>query len=322
MAIALPVAQESSSLGSCPSFPSFRVRVPASTSNCGPGFDTLGVAFDLYNEVIVRRTDRMGACYGGSDLRFQEREQAMVAEVAEAFFSRTEQVPFGFSFDVRGDVPLARGLGSSVTVRAGLLGALNAASGSPLSGHDIVELVADLEGHPDNAVAAVLGGFCVARSDPSTGRFVDAVRFLVGPDLIFVVLSPDLEIETSASRRTLPDSLTFPEVVKSLNSLAFLVSVFATGEYWKLRGAVTDFIHQPYRLKQIPGAEASIRAGVDAGAYTGWLSGSGSSVLCVAGVDESDAVAEAMGGVFSRLTIGFTTRHLRCDNAGLKVDQI
>ena len=322
MAISLLAAPKTSSLESRRPFPVFRVRVPASTSNCGPGFDTLGLAFDLYNEVIFRRIEGVGICYEGNDLRFQEREQAMVEEVAASFFSRTEQAPFGFSFDVRGDVPLARGLGSSVTVRAGLLGALNAASGSPLSEHDMVELVADLEGHPDNAVAAVLGGFCVARSDPATGRFVDAVRFPVPPDLVFVVLSPDLEIETAASRQTLPDSLTFPEVVKSLNSVAFLVSVFATGNYEKLRGAVTDFIHQPYRMQHIPGAEAAIRAGVEAGAYTGWLSGSGSSVLCVAREDESELVAAAMGRVFTSLTIEFTTRHLRCDNAGLKVDRI
>lgn len=322
MPIAFPGSQEISYLETDMSGSTFCARVPASTSNCGPGFDTLGIAFDLYNEVLVARGEDREARYVGNDHRFQERERAMMAEVAATFFRRIGQVPFGFSFDVRGDVPLARGLGSSVTVRAGLIGALNAACDSPLGKHEIVEVVGELEGHPDNAAAAVLGGFCVARTDPVTGGFVDAVRFRIPSDLVFVVLSPDLEIETPTSRQTLPESIAFPQVVKSLNSLAFLVSVFATGEYDKLRGAVTDFIHQPYRLQQIPGAEAAIAAGIEGGAFTGWLSGSGSSVLCVSQAAGAERVAKAMGSAFDQLQIKFTPRLLRCDNDGLRVTRI
>lgn len=303
------------------SFPVFHARVPASTSNCGPGFDTLGLAFDLYNEVTLRRNDEGRIRYVGSHSRFQEREEAMIAEVARAFFERTGLEPFGFSFDIQGEVPLARGLGSSVTVRAGVIGGLNAACDSPLSKREIVEIVSELEGHPDNAVAAVLGGFCVARTDPSSGRFVDFVRFDIPAELVFVVISPDFEIETQVSRRTLPESLPFAEVVKSLNSLAFLVSVFATGDYSKLRGAVTDFVHQPYRLSQIPGAEAAIAAGVEAGALTGWLSGSGSTILCVGRKEEAENVSRAMAKVFTASDLSFQARLLRCDNEGLQVSR-
>lgn len=301
------------------SLPAFCVRVPASTSNCGPGFDTLGLAFNLYNEVIVRRREDGAVRYSGADAAFSDREQRMVVEVSDAFFAAAGMSPFGFSFDIRGEVPLARGLGSSVTVRAGILGGLNALAGSPLGKREIAGLVAEIEGHPDNAVAAVYGGFCVARSEPGSGRFVDLVRFEVPADLAFVVLSPDLEIKTDISRRALPAELPFADVVKSLNSLAFLVSVFATGDYGKLRGAVTDFIHQPHRLPHIPGAEAAIEAGVGAGAHTGWLSGSGSSVLCAAPARAEEAVAEAMGGAFEKSGLSCRQHLLRCDNAGLTV---
>jgi homoserine kinase len=137
-----------------------------------------------------------------------------------------------------------------------------------------------------------------------------------------VVLSPELEIETSASRRSLPREIPFAEVVKSLNSLAFIVSVFATGQYEKLRGAVTDFIHQPYRLPSIPGGEAAIQAGVEAGAYAGWLSGSGSSLLCVGPAGETAKVAPAMGQALEKRGIRFQANVLRCDNEGLRVSQI
>lgn len=312
------IRHSSSSEPAMPS-PAFSVRIPASTSNCGPGFDTIGLAFKLYNEVSLCVREDSEIIYGGNDHRFQNRELAMIRQVATAFFTRTSLQPFGFSFDIQGEVPLARGLGSSVTVRAGILGGLNAAAGEILSRKEIVEIVAELEGHPDNAAAAILGGFSVARAAPHTGRFVDAVRFEVRGDVSFVVLSPDLEIETEVSRQSLPKELPFAEVVKSLNSLAYLVSVFATGEYEKLRGAVSDFIHQPYRLPNIPGAEAAITAGIEAGAYTGWLSGSGSSVLCVSHEKEAEAVAEAMGGAFAERGVAFKARLLEADNEGLNV---
>lgn len=299
--------------------PRYVVRVPASTSNCGAGFDTLGLAFNLYNEVSLQRREEPGILYTGRDSRFGEREMAMIQQVADAFFAATEQAPFGFSFKIEGEVPLARGLGSSVTVRAGILGGLNAAAGVPLSNNQIIEIVTRLEGHPDNAAAAVLGGFCVARTTPDAHQFIDAITFAVPPDLVFVVVSPDLEIETEVSRRALPQQLPFSEVVKSLNSLAFLVSVFATGEFEKLQGAITDHIHQPYRLPHIAGAEDSIAAGVEAGAYTGWLSGSGSSVLCVAHERHVATVATAMAEVFAKRDITCSVRTLLADNHGLSV---
>lgn len=321
MAFASSSSQELSSLEPDMSHATFRVRVPASTSNCGPGFDTLGLAFNLYNEVALRRTEDGKIRCSDAEVRFGRLEEAMTAEVSSAFFARTGLDPFGFSFNIRGDVPVARGLGSSVTMRAGILGGLNAAAGSPLDKREIASIVSDLEGHPDNAVAAVFGGFCVVRSDPATGGFVDLVRFEVPASLAFVVLSPELEIETTSSRQNLPEQIAFPDVIKSLNSLAFIVSVFATGEYEKLRGAVTDFVHQPYRLHRVPGGEAAIKAGVEAGAYTGWLSGSGSSFLCVCEADKAGAVAAAMGSVLGDLKIGFGKNLLRCDNRGLQVDE-
>ncbi len=319
MAITASGPRGSSSFDTDMRFPRFSVRVPASTSNCGPGFDTLGLAFNLYNEVVFQRREGTEIVYAGTDPRFGARELAMIEQVAGAFFERAEVSRFGFSFDIRGEVPFARGLGSSVTVRAGILGGLNAAAGTPLSDNDIVSVVTRLEGHPDNAAAAVLGGFCVARTAPEADQFVDAVRFSVPPELVFVVVSPDLEIETEVSRRALPRELPFTEVVKSLNSLAFLVSVFATGDFEKLRGAITDHIHQPYRLPNIPGAVESLEAGIAAGAYTGWLSGSGSSILCVAHEREADAVAEAMTAVFAEREIRSRVRKLLADNEGLRV---
>lgn len=299
--------------------PTVIVRVPASTSNCGPGFDTLGIAFDLYNEVCLSRREDGQVAYAGNHKRFQSRELDMIHEVADRFFERTGCDPFGYSFDIQGEVPFARGLGSSVTVRAGILGALNAVSGNLLDREAIVEIVSALEGHPDNAAAAVLGGFCVARIGETPAEYRGTIRFSVPDRIVFVVAIPDTEIETSVSRRALPDSIPFDQAVSSLNSLAYLVAAVAAGDFAKLQGAVRDRIHEPYRLPHIPGGVEAIRNGIREGAYAGWLSGSGSSVLCVADEEKSARVAPAMKNSFAERGIGCAIRILHADNRGMTV---
>ncbi len=297
----------------------FKIRIPASTSNCGPGFDTLGIALTLYNHIRLTPTGKEVIAYDGDAAAFHESAMTMVRVAADAFFAGTGTKRFGFGFDMSGDVPRARGLGSSVTLRAGILAGMNAAAGEPLTRKDLVALVAELEGHPDNAAAAILGGFCVSRTCPDTGRFLDALRFDVASSLSFVVVSPDKEVLTATSRATLPESLEFFDVVKSLNSLAYIVSVFALGEYERLRHGVTDFLHQPTRVPGIIGAREAIAAGLEAGAFSGWLSGSGSSVLCVGPESVARAVGDAMSEAFSRQGTECGVYLLKSDNQGLVV---
>lgn len=296
------------------------VQIPASTSNCGPGFDTLGLALALYGKVEVsRREDDAPVAYTGDSAHFPEAATAMVGEVAEVFFRRSEQPAFGFGFDIRSQVPVARGLGSSVILRGGVLTALNAVAGSPLSRDELVAIVSDIEGHPDNAAAALFGGFAVARYCANTKRYFGTQRFEITPELAFVVVSPDLEIKTDVSRTALPPQLDFREVVSSLNSLSYLVAAFASGNYKALSACRVDFIHEPYRLGSIPHAAEAIQAGIEAGAYTGWLSGSGSSVLCVVPQENAERVKLAMEHPFRAKTLPFTAYTLGACNQGATV---
>lgn len=290
------------------------VRVPASTSNCGSGFDSLGLALRLYNRITLRPAPAGIAGARPED----ERGQDMAEAAAAAFAGATGRGPAGFTYQVDGDVPAARGLGSSVTLLAGVLAGLNAWAGEPLSRHGLVALVTELEGHPDNASAGVLGGFCAARCEPG-GKYVDAVRVAVPDRIRFVVVSPACEVATKESRGALPAHLPYFDAVRSVNSAVYLTAIFATGEFAKLRGAVADFLHEPYRLPKIPGGRAALEAGIGAGALTGWLSGSGSSVLCVAEQPQADAVAVAMAAAFTAAGVPSDARVLAADNEGLQV---
>ncbi len=293
------------------------VRVPGSTSNCGAGFDSLGMGVDISNRVTVTKTNDSGVALAErvSDTLAQD----MVAESAALFFKTTQRIPFGFNYRIEGDVPLARGLGSSVTVRAGIIAGLDALAGTGLTRHQIVSQVTELEGHPDNAAASILGGFCVARSDPTTGAYVDTVRIEVPDELVFVVASSLLEVSTNTSRGSLPIKLPFFDAVRSINSAVYLVAAMATGNYDRLGHAVSDFMHEPYRLPGIPGAAEAIAAGIEAGALTGWLSGSGSSVMCVCRRERDEVVLAAMRDVFTADDQPCEAFVLQADNVGLQL---
>lgn len=296
---------------------SVTVRVPASTSNCGAGFDSLGLALSLYNRVTLTRIP-------SSEIRAEtandKRAQEMVEQSAAAFFSAATPPPFGFSFHIDGEVPAARGLGSSVTVIAGVLAGLDVLAETQFLRHKLVEIATALEGHPDNASAGVLGGFTVSRCDPETGKYLDTIRISVPDELVFVVASPSVELLTKESRGALPTTMPYFDAVKSINSAAYLTAAFATGDFDKLIHAAGDFMHEPYRLPKIRGARAAIDAGIEAGALTGWLSGSGSSVLCVARADSAERVTASMCAAFWRESVPCEARALKADNEGLRIE--
>jgi homoserine kinase len=292
------------------------VRVPGSTSNCGAGFDTLGLALTIYNSITLTRGDWRGA-QAATD--HDTAGLNMADEAAQLFFVRTGLEEFGYTLGITGDVPMSRGLGSSVTLRAGVVAALNELAGARLTRDDLCSLVTQLEGHPDNATPAVIGGFCVARCDPHTGELLGVLRKPIGRDLCFVVVSPDQELETKKARGILPKELPYFDAVKSVNSAAYVVAAILSGEYDRLRVAVRDFLHEPYRLPLIPGAKPAIEAGVAAGALTGWLSGSGSSVLCVARPRVAARVGRAMAAAFAAQKLSASVHLLQADNKGLTV---
>jgi homoserine kinase len=249
------------------------VRVPASTSNLGPGFDCLGVALRIYSNVIVTR----GA---------KSRLPPIARAAADLFFQRTRCPQFSFSISVKGDVPSSRGLGGSATVRLGVLFAINVLSGNRLERSSIFQLGAQLEGHPDNAAPAAFGGFTVVRGE-------NVQRFHVSPALSFVLLIPNFDVETLAARKLLPSQVTHAAAIENSANASAITAAFASGNYQNLRGAFRDHLHQPYREKLIPFLPRVITAAEKAGALGAFLSGSGSTIVAVT-LTNPRQVAEAM----------------------------
>ncbi|ADE53196.1 homoserine kinase [Coraliomargarita akajimensis] len=292
------------------------VQVPASTSNCGPGFDTLSIALSLYNFVrLTPRTD--------SEIRpvgeLLPSTQVMVSKAASAFVAAAGVASTGFDYEIWGEVPRARGLGSSSTVRAGIVAGLNELNGRLLDQEAMIRLTTQLDNAPDNACAAFAGGFCIARTEPKDFSYREHVRFDLPNTLNFIAVSPDYEVLTEDSRLVLPRGVLFDDVVRSANSLAFLVGVFVSGDYERLKGAVNDYMHQPYREKLNPFGRESIEAGCHAGAYAGWLSGSGSTVMCIADDEHAAEVGSAMQTAYEANGVKARVFRLHADNEGLKI---
>ncbi|MDQ3626643.1 MAG: homoserine kinase [Verrucomicrobiota bacterium] len=271
------------------------VRVPASTSNLGPGFDCLGIALRLYNETTLRR--------GGT-----RAVAPMLREAADLFFSTAECRPFRFSSKITGDVPASRGLGSSVTVRLGLLHGLNALVGRPLHREQVYELCVGLEGHSDNAAPAEFGGFNVVANETRH-------RFSISSALKFVLLVPDFEVRTSDARTLLPKVVDRLGAVQSCRNACSITAAFASGDYANLRGAFSDHLHQPFRKPLVPFFDAAVAAAENAGALGAFLSGSGSTIAAVTSAAPRDVAAAMLAVAPAGARVITTT----ADNRGTRL---
>jgi len=272
------------------------VRVPASTSNLGPGFDCLGVALRLYNSITTRRaTDR-------------HHHEKIVLQAADLFFKRTKRSRFNFACSANESVPRCRGLGSSATIRLGVLHGLNELCGRPLDRLSIFGLCTELEKHPDNSAPASFGGFTVARDE-------NVQHFKVASRLKFVLLIPDFEIRTTAARRILPKRIIRVTAVENAGNACAITAAFASKDYENLRGVFVDQLHQPFRAKLIPFLPRVIAAAEKAGAVGAFLSGSGSTI-CAVTLRNPRRVADAMKRcVRCRSQVIVTT----ADNFGIQI---
>lgn len=265
------------------------VRVPASTSNLGPGYDCLGVALRLHNSVTLVR--------GNTPRSSHPR---IVSDAAERFFKQIRRREFSFSCSIVERVPRCRGLGSSATVRLGILLGLNYLSGKPLDRLTVFRVCAEVEGHPDNAAPATFGGFTVVQSSANVSlargkrEACPAVyRFDVAPRLYFVLLVPDLEIETARARRILPSKVSRVAAVENCASACAITAAFASRDYEKMRGSFCDNLHQPFRAKLIHFLPSVIKAAEQAGALGAFLSGSGSAIAAIT-LKAPEKIATAM----------------------------
>jgi len=259
------------------------VEVPASIANLGAGYDCLALALSLTNRVEVEvlagghETELTVSGEGVGEIP-TDRDNRFVRGIEAALGATRGDVPdgVGWRISMTNAIPLARGLGASAAATVGGLLAGNSLVGDPLGPLDILRLAADIEGHADNAAAALYGGFTV--TGPTDAGW-EAIRFDAPRELRAVAFIPELRLATTEMRRVLPSAVPLADAVENLGRVGIGVAGLATGRYDLLRTLTVDRLHEPYRAAVFPELPLLVGAARDAGAIGACLAGAGSTVI-------------------------------------------
>lgn len=292
-----------------------RVIVPATTANLGPGFDTMGLALDMYTEVIMESGGegiRITSEGEGSD-ELSDSEDNLIYKCAKKLFDSVEYEPKGLSVRIINGIPLSRGLGSSASaIIAGLMAAREI-SAANISDYELLKMATEVEGHPDNVAPALFGGFVLSRME---GKEIIYRKIDVDDKLLAVVAIPEFELPTEKSRAILPRTVSREDAIFNIGNASLLVYSLLMKDYSLLRKAMNDRIHEPYRMPLVPGLEEVKRKALGAGAFSAALSGAGPTVIAFADEHSSESVRSAMEEGFRSAGIDSDVRILNLNNKG------
>ena len=253
----------------------FTVNVPATSANLGPGFDALGLALDLWNQSTFQLADDYTVYIEGEGRgKLAQGRNNMIIRAAQKFAERLGKKLPTFTVRCTNHIPLGSGMGSSAAATLTGLLAANALTGSNLSNDEILGLAAEMEGHPDNVAPALMGGLVVSTMNEGN---VLARRLPITPLHVTVVL-PDFRFPTRDARNSLPPTVDLKDAVHNISRAVLVAEAFRSGDLALLAEAMDDKLHQPYRLKLIPGAAEALQAMKDEGAASA-LSGAGPSLI-------------------------------------------
>lgn len=295
-----------------------KVRVPASSANLGPGFDTLGLALNLYLDITIEESPGRPSVrvFGeGRDHLQENPDQNLMLKALRLFYERHHKPFPDLSIKIDSQIPVARGLGSSAAAVVAGLCAANALSRQKAGPRQLLQMALELEGHADNIVPALMGGLnCVMIYQ---GRVYH--QPVVLPDDLRIVLAvPDFTLATEKARGVLPETVPLKDTVSNLQRACFLLAGLFNRNTEHMEKAMDDMIYQPLRKQLIPGFDRVMQGARHAGALGAALSGAGPSVLAFCR-QEGELVGRAMQDGFSSAGVKSRIFHLRLDGVGVQV---
>lgn len=297
---------------------SVTVRVPATTANLGPGFDSLGLALDLWNKctfTLVEDGIHVSITGEGAGRLPTNARNKMVQAFLHLYRRLGKPDPTGLEIDCDNAIPLGSGLGSSAAAILSGLMAANAFLGQPFTSHDILGIANELEGHADNAAAALYGGlvanFTDSRGDIKVHKLDCAFKRVV-------VVLPDFKLPTVKARQALPKQVPMKDAVFNIGHTIIAIEALRSGNHDLLMKAMEDRLHQPYRLELIPGAKEALQAARNLGAPAA-LSGAGPSIIAFP-KSNADAVTSAMQRAFTNAGLESRAWRLTTTYTGIQWD--
>lgn len=293
-----------------------RIQVPATSANLGSGFDSLGIALTMYNQVYMEVCDQIDITSGdGADIPTDE-SNLIYWSAKHLYESCGKKLP-GLKIIQENNIPMTRGLGSSsACIVAGLLGA-NRFLGTPLDTQELINLAAKMEGHPDNTTPALMGGLVTSAME---GGRIYSVSVPVAHNIRFGVFIPPFELKTELARGVLPAQYSREDAVYNLSRSALMTSSLFSGSLQNLRVAVQDKLHQPYRKSFIPGLDAVFRLSYELGSYGTYISGAGPTIISITDEKGIGVFKEhALLALEEKGITGWRFEELRADSAGAKI---
>lgn len=297
------------------------LQVPATSANCGPGFDVLGIACTLYNKLTFEITEpQQGLALkvygeGAEYLKASRKNLAF-----RGFFAVWDKVcpdkRIGLKVTMENNIPMSRGLGSSSSAIVAGIYAANVLSGNTMTKQQLLNIATEIEGHPDNVAPALLGGFTVSFMD-AAGAHSLSLKPPAGLKLIAAV--PEQKLATSLARKAIPQTVAHQDAVFNVSRASLLVAALLSGSYEYLGEALEDRLHQPYRAHLIPGLADVFAAAKQAGAYNAIISGAGSTLMAYAAADAPlTQIAAAMQEAFAKHDQQCTMHILDIDEHGVQ----
>ncbi len=259
----------------------FKVRVPATSANVGPGFDTLGMALSTYNTYTFRNSKEKLVLLG-VEKEFDNEDNLIYKSMLKTWEYLNVE-PINVEIDVDTQISITRGLGSSAAcVIAGIVGAAKMAN-VKLSNHVILEIAMMLEGHPDNITPALIGGMTIATS--IDGR-IEFMELDIVDQYAFYAFIPPFSTSTEEARNLLPTQVTMEDAIFNVSRASMLIASLVSGKQQFLRMALEDNLHQKYRTKMIDAYDLLIRFLSDKGFLGTFISGAGPTVIAIAEKDK------------------------------------
>lgn len=256
-----------------------KIKVPATTANLGPGFDTLGLALNLFQEIIVKPLEPENKQIKWLDVALLSDSENLVALALEKALKHKNQSHLGYEILMsHTDIPISRGLGSSAAAIVAGLYAANYLMDYCMSQQEIIDLATSMEGHPDNVVPAILGNLIIATQIDGITQYA---KIDFPEDLCLLTLTPSFKLSTELARKALPHDYKRSDCIYNLSRVGFLIHALLTKEYKLLPLALSDVIHEPYRYQLIEDSDWVKLALKHTNAYGCFISGAGPTIIAL-----------------------------------------
>ena len=271
-----------------------KIRVPATSANLGPGFDCLGLALDIWNEIYFEESDSISFQVTGEGAnKLNHRPKNLLTDSFKRVYEICGKPLHGVNIRAHNDILHSSGLGSSAAaIVAGIYGA-NELLKKLLANNTLVKLATEIEGHPDNVAPALLGGLVV--SAMTEGEVITR-RYDV-PPLSIVIVKPEVQWQTRTARSVLPNTVSRADAIFNIGRTALVIDALRNGDLDLLQKVMDDRMHQSYRLKHIPGGMAAYGTAKQFG--TAALSGAGPSIICFVSSENAEKAKEKLIDVFA-----------------------